>query len=1130
MTIYICGSCGKQNNVKPTDPIRCRSCGYRILYKKRTKRIIQFEAQHSTHQTNYKLTKHQKLEYSQEKQHYFPFEDTFLKRPQKTKESKHNNEVNNNKDYFNAFHSKNKNQKEKQKQKQNENESENENENEKEKDHKNQIIPNRVQDFLLHNSNNCSLGSYLNSDNECQNCSPGTFCDLPDATSSENCLNCPIGKYSQSGASVCLDCPVGTFGNVEHLSKCFDCMPGSWSNIPGNVDPSCNPCPAGTYSTTFGATTISTCIECEPGTYNTLAGATAKGFCLNCPVGTYNPDSGSTSTQSCNQCPLGSVANATGSSSCYFCEKGKSPSKRKDLCESCHAGTYASHRGSEECVECPINTINIGATNDNCVKCIVGGICLGGDKCKEGHDPNQFCQVCTDGKFRIADICVNCQMFLIPIVISLLIPILLLVIYFLIIPKLFPRIQKEKLKKQHEIHSISTIEFSNNPNEKIIPLSLTKEIINSNESENEIQIDNTQMKKNTNNGNGNENENQKENENENENENDNENENKKDLKNENDNQEIFSIEIKELKNSNLKQKEIENYNDNNNNNNNKLRKEKTPYFQIIFYQLQFLSLILILPIGGNRYFQFLGRNLTSLLILDLGVIIPPECTSWFSFLKFWVFISIIVPMSVFILVSLPLLLTIICKKIKNKYTKYFLIAYFSKINLEALKIRIIRLMVVYFQFMFIPFSLINSYLANFDYNKKTDHYYLQSNPKIEMSSNQWKSFHPFFILFGIINLLFAFICYLIILYKTYKSNFSKWWTIRFGLLFNNYLPKHIWFGIIEYIFSFLIAIIYAGFPLIKPSIILTSAIIILIINIILILIIRPYKKINPNPNLNENENEKDNGMENINKEKNKTKKENEKNYSQNQKNNKKYVILKIVISFKIICIALLIYLSELEVMNYFITILYCTATVLFFQGIHPFFEKNKKKNIISKADNNNSLNGSNSLEYLENNISPLDDEIFSILENKKINKKNNTNTLFNFDFDNDTKLNVDEMENIRNQLSYQDPQRLYYFLKQKNHVQKREIWELRDQFDRYVQEMRYLKEEIRNNSQINSTKNQQKQINITNRQQWNFLSDNSDQSDDDDDDDDDDDEYLVDNDGFISNNSDLDEKTSFSSD
>ncbi|VVA19649.1 PREDICTED: DNA-directed RNA [Prunus dulcis] len=35
---YICGDCGMEIPLKPNDVIQCRECGYRILYKKRTRR------------------------------------------------------------------------------------------------------------------------------------------------------------------------------------------------------------------------------------------------------------------------------------------------------------------------------------------------------------------------------------------------------------------------------------------------------------------------------------------------------------------------------------------------------------------------------------------------------------------------------------------------------------------------------------------------------------------------------------------------------------------------------------------------------------------------------------------------------------------------------------------------------------------------------------------------------------------------------------------------------------------------------------------------------------------------------------------------------------------------------------
>ncbi|GMN52486.1 hypothetical protein TIFTF001_021632 [Ficus carica] len=37
---YICGDCGMENTLKPGDVIQCRECGYRILYKKRTRRKL----------------------------------------------------------------------------------------------------------------------------------------------------------------------------------------------------------------------------------------------------------------------------------------------------------------------------------------------------------------------------------------------------------------------------------------------------------------------------------------------------------------------------------------------------------------------------------------------------------------------------------------------------------------------------------------------------------------------------------------------------------------------------------------------------------------------------------------------------------------------------------------------------------------------------------------------------------------------------------------------------------------------------------------------------------------------------------------------------------------------------------
>ncbi|KAI6207214.1 DNA-directed RNA polymerases I, II, and III subunit RPABC4-like protein [Aphelenchoides fujianensis] len=42
--IYICGECNGENEIRTKDQIRCRECGHRVLYKKRTRNLIVYDA------------------------------------------------------------------------------------------------------------------------------------------------------------------------------------------------------------------------------------------------------------------------------------------------------------------------------------------------------------------------------------------------------------------------------------------------------------------------------------------------------------------------------------------------------------------------------------------------------------------------------------------------------------------------------------------------------------------------------------------------------------------------------------------------------------------------------------------------------------------------------------------------------------------------------------------------------------------------------------------------------------------------------------------------------------------------------------------------------------------------------
>ncbi|KAI1616771.1 DNA-directed RNA polymerase II subunit K [Exophiala viscosa] len=41
---YVCGECAAKVSLGRGDAIRCSTCGHRVLYKERTKRMVQFEA------------------------------------------------------------------------------------------------------------------------------------------------------------------------------------------------------------------------------------------------------------------------------------------------------------------------------------------------------------------------------------------------------------------------------------------------------------------------------------------------------------------------------------------------------------------------------------------------------------------------------------------------------------------------------------------------------------------------------------------------------------------------------------------------------------------------------------------------------------------------------------------------------------------------------------------------------------------------------------------------------------------------------------------------------------------------------------------------------------------------------
>ena len=113
-----------------------------------------------------------------------------------------------------------------------------------------------------------------------------------------SCVICPAGYYCSSGIPVL--CPVGSYCPLSSTNPM--------------------PCPPGTFSTSTGASSLSTCTPCAAGTYSTTPGANSSTACLPCAAapGSYCPP-GSTAPTATLTCPIGAycVGGAALNVSCY---------------------------------------------------------------------------------------------------------------------------------------------------------------------------------------------------------------------------------------------------------------------------------------------------------------------------------------------------------------------------------------------------------------------------------------------------------------------------------------------------------------------------------------------------------------------------------------------------------------------------------------------------------------------------------------------------------------------------------------------------------------------------------------------------------------------------------------------
>ena len=155
----------------------------------------------------------------------------------------------------------------------------------------------------------------------------------------------PVGQFQpRPGAGTCVQCPVGQY-SASGASLCTRCGPGRYLSSQSGQ---CVDCPVGQYS---GGSTAG-CTPCSPGQYT---GVTASSVCSACPAGLYSPyDPSIGGVSACVACAAGTVPEVPPTSyGCTQCAPGLFAQSGDVTCSQCAAGTYSSqYWGSTTCLPC----------------------------------------------------------------------------------------------------------------------------------------------------------------------------------------------------------------------------------------------------------------------------------------------------------------------------------------------------------------------------------------------------------------------------------------------------------------------------------------------------------------------------------------------------------------------------------------------------------------------------------------------------------------------------------------------------------------------------------------------------------------------------------------------------------
>lgn len=212
----------------------------------------------------------------------------------------------------------------------------------------------------------CVAGQIQDSPTSCSRCDPGQFAKAGAIT----CSMCEVGRYASGyGAGECTLCPTGKYqepgaGAGSSEDNCKNC-PAGWEQ-PNMEQTDCDKCGTGKYTVSTGT---EACALCGSGKYQDQDGQTSASACNDCAGGKYQ---GSNGQASCKNCASGKYQDSTGKTSCSYCTNGKyQGSNGQTTCKSCSAGYYQGSNGQTSCTSCSAGYYS-GSGKASCTACSHG--------------------------------------------------------------------------------------------------------------------------------------------------------------------------------------------------------------------------------------------------------------------------------------------------------------------------------------------------------------------------------------------------------------------------------------------------------------------------------------------------------------------------------------------------------------------------------------------------------------------------------------------------------------------------------------------------------------------------------------------------------------------------------------